>query len=102
MANDILKSLLGRRFGLGPLGELLLNRLGLGTKIVPVLWYNQAAAGTAVTNTTAETVAAAATIPANSLQPGSLIKIKFQGIATSTNSTDTLTVKLYIGGVSGT
>lgn len=101
MANDILTSIHGRRFGLGPLGELLTD-MGAGTKIVPVLSYNQAAAGTAVTNTTTETVAATHTLPANRVQPGSLIKIRFQGIATATNSTDTLTVKLYIGGTAGT
>lgn len=102
MANDILKSLLGKRFGFGPQGDMLHNRLALGTKIVPALWYSLAAAGTAVTASSTETAAAAATIPANSLQPGSLIKVRFQGIATATNSTDTLTVKLYIGGLSGT
>jgi hypothetical protein len=41
-------------------------------------------------------------IPANTLVAGSVIKVRFQGIATATNSTDTLTIKLYIGGLSGT
>lgn len=41
-------------------------------------------------------------IPANTLKAGSVIKVRFQGIATSTNSTDTLTIKLYIGGLTGT
>lgn len=55
-----------------------------------------------VTNTTTETVAATATIPANTLQPGQIIKVRFQGIATATQSTDTLGVKLYINGTAGT
>lgn len=41
-------------------------------------------------------------IPANTLVAGSVVKVRFQGIATATNSTDTLTIKLYIGGLSGT
>lgn len=41
-------------------------------------------------------------IPKNSLIAGELIKIRFQGIATATNSTDTLTIKAYIGGLLGT
>lgn len=62
----------------------------------------QVAAGTALTNSTTETALGSATIPANSLKPGDRIKIRYQGIATVTNSTDTLAVKLYIGGLSGT
>lgn len=41
-------------------------------------------------------------IPADTLVAGSVIKVRFQGIATATNSTDTLTIKLYIGGLTGT
>lgn len=41
-------------------------------------------------------------IPANTLKAGTVIKVRFQGIATSTNSTDTLLIKLYIGGITGT
>lgn len=41
-------------------------------------------------------------IPANTLVAGSIVKVRFQGIATATNSTDTLTIKLYLGGLSGT
>lgn len=101
--NDILKSLHGKRFGFGPVGEMILNRnTGTGNELVPTLVKNLAAAGTAVTASSTETAAAAFTIPANSLQPGSLIRVRFQGIATATNSTDTLTVKLYIGGLTGT
>lgn len=62
----------------------------------------QTAAGTALTNSTTETALGSATIPANALKPGDRIKIRFQGICTATNSTDTLAVKLYIGGLTGT
>ena len=41
-------------------------------------------------------------IPANTLKAGNVIKVRFQGIATSTNATDTLLIKLYIGGITGT
>jgi len=101
MANDILRSIKGKSLGLGPKGELLIDK-GYGTKIVPILAYNMAAAGTALTNSTSETALGSYTIPANTLQPGSLIQVRFGGIATATNSTDTLAVKLYIGGLSGT
>ena len=42
------------------------------------------------------------TIPADSLEAGQRIRIGFQGIVTDNNSTDTLQIKLYIGGLSGT
>lgn len=60
------------------------------------------AAGTALSNTTTETALATQTIQANLLKAGDRIRIKYQGIATATNSTDTLAIKLYIGGLSGT
>lgn len=101
MANDILVSLHGKRIGLGPVGELLVDK-GNGTKIVPVLGGNLAAAGTALTASSTETALGTVTIPARLLQPGSLIQVRYQGIATATNSTDTLAVKLYIGGLTGT
>lgn len=101
MANDIQKSILGKRLGLGPKGELLLDK-GAGTRIMPVLLGNLTAAGTALSDSTTETSLGSVTIPANTLQAGSLIQIRFQGIATATNSSDTLAVKLYIGGLTGT
>jgi hypothetical protein len=65
--------------------------------------YANTAASAAVTNTTAETAFDKSyTFPANSLKAGDVIKIRFQGIATATNSTDTLAIKLYIGGITGT
>lgn len=67
------------------------------------LHYANTAASTAISATAAETAFDTSyTIPANTLRAGSVIKVRFQGIATSTNSTDTLLIKLYIGGLSGT
>lgn len=65
--------------------------------------YRNLAASTAHSNSTDEALFDAQySIPANTLKAGSVIKVRFQGIATSTNSTDTITIKLYIGGLSGT
>lgn len=70
---------------------------------VQKLHYANTAASTAVTTTSSETAFDTNyTIPANSLRAGSVIKVRFQGIATATNSTDTLQIKLYIGGIAGT
>ena len=66
------------------------------------IWTNTAAS-TAVTNTTDETLfSTSVSIPANTLIAGSSIRVRYQGIATATNSTDTLAIKLYIGGLAGT
>ena len=79
-----------------------------GTNDVPVngwlggVVYASVAAGTALTASSTETLLDSYSIPANTLVAGSIIKVRFQGIATATNSTDTLTVKLYIGGLAGT
>jgi predicted RecA/RadA family phage recombinase len=60
--------------------------------------FNQVAASTAVTNTTSETAFDQSyTFVANALKAGQRINIRAQVIATATNSTDTLTVKLKIG-----
>ncbi len=65
--------------------------------------YANTAASTAHSNTTTEALFDTQySIPANTLVAGNVIKVRFQGIATSTNSTDTLLIKLYIGGLSGT
>jgi hypothetical protein len=80
-----------------------------GTTDAPVngwlggLVYANTAASTAHTNTTTEALFDTQySIPANTLVAGSVIKVRFQGIATATNSTDTLTINLYLGGLSGT
>jgi hypothetical protein len=62
--------------------------------------YRQA--GTAHTSTTTEALIGSYSIPANTLVAGSVIEVEYQGIATATTNTDTLTVKLYIGGLGGT
>lgn len=61
------------------------------------LQYALLAAGTALTNTTDETVLASTSLPAYSLQPGKVYRVKAAVIATATNSTDTLTVRLRVG-----
>lgn len=74
--------------------------------IIGGLAYTPSSVSSAVTNTTTETLFDRwYTMPANTLDDGPsgnnskrLVKIKFWGIATSTNSTDTLRVRLYIGG----
>jgi hypothetical protein len=97
----ILTSIFGRRLGLAPS-----NRLVVGDRlpsVVPAVAFTNTAASTAVSNTTTETLFDQfCTIPAKHLQPGQLIRIRYQGIATATNSTDTLAIKLYIGGLTGT
>lgn len=65
--------------------------------------YSAVAASAAHTNTITEALFDKQySIPANTLVAGSVIKVRYQGIATATNSTDTLLIKLYIGGLTGT
>jgi hypothetical protein len=59
--------------------------------------HAQVAAGTAHTNSTTETALSSYTIPANTLVAGSTIRCWAQGIATATNSSDTLTIFLRLG-----
>lgn len=98
---NILTSIFGRRLGLSHTGRLIVN--GFNAGIASLVAYTNTAASAAVTNSTVETLFDKSySIPAKSLRAGQLIKIRFQGIATATNSTDTLAVKLYIGGLTGT
>lgn len=56
------------------------------------------AASAAVSNTTTETAFdKTVTIPADTLQPGDVIRVRAQAIATATNSTDTLDLQLRLG-----
>jgi len=65
--------------------------------------YNSVAASAAHTATTTEALFDKQySIPANTLKAGTRIRVRFSGIATATNSTDTLTIKLYLGGLAGT
>lgn len=97
----ILTSVHGRLLGLSRMGRLVAggNIPGVASLVV----YSNEAASSAISNTTTETAFDTSyTFPKNSLAAGQVIKIKWQGIATSTNSTDTLAIKVYIGGITGT
>lgn len=60
--------------------------------------YAQVAASAAVTNTTTETnFDKTYSIPAGKLKAGDILRIRAQVIATATNATDTLTVRLKLG-----
>lgn len=97
----ILTSIHGRLLGLSEAGRLVAG--GANSGVVPLIAYTNTAASTAISNTTTETLFSTSySIPANSLRAGQLIRIRFQGIASATNSTDTLAIKLYIGGLTGT
>jgi len=62
------------------------------------LLYDNVAASAAVTNTTTETdFDKSYSIPANTLKAGDVIRVTAQVIATATNSTDTLAIKLKLG-----
>jgi len=106
MPLEILNSLDGKWAGLDNDGRLVARDYSDAAgdaKVVAKKLYSSVAASTAVTNTTTETeFDASYTLPANILKAGSLLRIRYQGIATATNSTDTLTAKLYIGGKAGT
>lgn len=81
------------------------NDAGVDTDVLKGLQklYVNTAASTAISNSTVEALFSTQySIPANTLVAGSLIKVRFQGIATATNTTDTLAIKLYIGGLAGT
>lgn len=100
---QILTSIHGRRLGLSRTGRLVAGNVENVRGVAPVVAYTNEVASTAVSNTTTETLFDTSySIPKKSLSPGQLIKIKWQGIATATNSTDTLAIKVYIGGASGT
>lgn len=67
-------------------------------RVVGGVAYTNTAASTAVTNTTTETLFDTKySIPANTLKAGTLVRVRFQGIATATNATDTLAIALKIG-----
>jgi len=69
----------------------VLKGLGSGLK------YVNTVPSAAVSNTTNETAFDTNyTIPANTLRVGDVIRVRVQGIATATNGTDTLAIKLYL------
>ena len=63
------------------------------------LKYSAVAASTAVTNTVAATpFDKSATVPANTLKAGDVLRVRAQVIATATNATDTLLLAVTLGG----
>jgi hypothetical protein len=68
------------------------------------LAYVSTAASTAITGTTtaAQEFSTKYTIPPNTLKAGTVVKVRAQGIATATTSTDGVSYKLCIGGSGGT
>lgn len=96
---SLLTSIRGRRFGLSALGRPVADPGATGSPgFVPVC-YTATAASTALSNfTSARAADTYITIPANTLEVGSRIKIKYQGIQTAVNGTDTIAVGLNIGG----
>lgn len=99
-----LTSIHGRRVGIDRMGNLVTDRGdGNGVNLQRYTAYSNTAASTAISDTASETAFSLAySVPANSLVPGEVIDIFWQGIATATNGTDTLAIKVYIGGTSGT
>lgn len=97
---EILSSIYGRRVGLSSDNKLIV-RAGSNLSAEQThggVVYASTAASTAHENTTdAAVFNTRYTVPANALTAGTVIKIKYQGIATATNSTDTLTIRLLIG-----
>lgn len=73
--------------------QIYLNQVPNGSVVPSVA----VAAGTALTASSTETTLLSATIPANKLRVGDVIRVRAQGIATATNSTDTLTPRLRLG-----
>ena len=61
------------------------------------LLYTLLAAGTALTNSTTETVLGSYEIPANGLQAGKVYTMSGAVVATATNSTDTLRIRVRVG-----
>lgn len=65
--------------------------------------FTATADSAAVTNTTTETLFGTSySIPANFLQAGDVLHVRGQVAVPNQNSTDTLNLKLYVGGLTGT
>jgi hypothetical protein len=96
---DIFKSVFGRRLGLSANGRLLLDPVGRGAGASGIVLPNtNAGPSTALSNFTAQRAFDTyTTIPANSLEVGSVIRIRYQGIQTAVNGTDTIQPILNIG-----
>lgn len=96
---EILTSLHGRKLGLSPNGRLLVDPQNRGSGAAGILLPNtNAGPSTALTTFTAQRAFDTyTTIPANLLEVGSIIRIRFQGIQTAVNGTDTMQPILNIG-----
>jgi hypothetical protein len=96
---EILSSIRGNKLGLGPAGRLLVNPYFTGPVPTWLSVYGATAASTALSNFTSQRAFDNGyfTIPANTLQVGSQIRIRFQGIQTAVNGTDTMQPILSIG-----
>lgn len=73
-------------------------------RVVGGLAYSNTAASTALTGNvnTEQLFDVSYTIPANTLKAGTVVKVRAQGIATTTQANDAVAYKLYIGGSGGT
>jgi hypothetical protein len=103
MVNPIRVSLHGNKLGLDD-GNRLVVADPLGAKFkMPRLLYANTAASTIHTNTTdAALFDTQYSIPANTLQAGDVIKVRYSGLVVEAQGTDTHTVALKFGGLSGT
>lgn len=106
MPLEILNSIDGKWAGLDMDGRLVARDYADASgdaKVIAKKLYAATTASSAITNTTVETLFSNTyTLPANILKEGSVIHIRYQGIATATNSTDTLRARLFLGGLTGT
>lgn len=96
---DARPSIHGRRLALSGKGRLF--QFGDASDIGgvwPIMANAATAASTAITASSTETAFSTGSfsVPANWLRAGSVIKFSWQGIATATNSTDTLLIKAYV------
>lgn len=66
-------------------------------KVVGGLAYSQTAAGTALTNSTTETVLGSYSIPASTIKLGTVMRVRYQVIASTTTGATTLIVRLRLG-----
>lgn len=100
--SPMLTSIHGRRLGIGPGGRLHVNPTGAAEYPMGYTLYTSAAASTALSNFTAQRAFDTyATIPGGTLQPGMLVKIRYQGIQTAVNGSDTIQPILTIGATLG-
>lgn len=105
MPLDIVSSIDGKWNGTDNSGRLVARDYADGgndAKVIVKKHFSNIIPSSAVTNTTTETLFDQYyTVPANLLQPGSVIRIRYQGIV-SAAAAGNFNSKLYIGGLAGT